>query len=130
MYLNAALVLGLAVVVSCDDHDWRAATTRDREYFPEAISMIPAKHIAGRSPCPMLNSLANHAFLPRSGLNVSVDDLVNGLERAINLSPNSSRPVALLAATTSTTGNPNTINLDDLNKHGGKFLRPCHFYNL
>jgi len=80
----------------------------------------------------MLNSLANHGFLPRSGLNVSIDDLVNGLQQAINLAPDSSRPPAQLAATTSTTGNPNTMNLDDLNKHGGAYgygprlsMRPC-----
>ncbi len=67
----------------------------------------------------MLNTLANHGFLPRSGLNVSIDDLVKGLDEALNLSPNSSLPVAQLAVTTSTTGNPNTMNLDDLDKHGG-----------
>lgn len=65
----------------------------------------------------MLNSLANHGWLKRSGMNISVDDLVNGLDAAINLSPDSSRPVAELAITTGTNGV--TINLDDLNKHGG-----------
>ncbi|KAK5655074.1 hypothetical protein OQA88_5973 [Cercophora sp. LCS_1] len=66
----------------------------------------------------MLNSLANHGFLPRNGRDVSIDGLVNGIDEALNLSPNSSRPVAELAATTSTTGNPNTFHLSDLNKHG------------
>ncbi|KAK3346988.1 Chloroperoxidase [Lasiosphaeria hispida] len=71
-----------------------------------------------RSPCPMLNSLANHNWIPRNGRNISVDQLVTALDLALNLSPASSRPVAELAATTSTTGNANTLNLDDLNKHG------------
>ena len=66
----------------------------------------------------MLNSLANHGWLKRSGLNLSIDDLVNGLDAAINLSPASSRPVAELAVTT---GNGVTLNLDDLNKHGGTY---------
>ncbi len=70
----------------------------------------------------MLNALANHNFLPHSGLNVSIDDIVDGLDKALNLSPNSSLPVAQLAVTTSTTGNPNTLNLDDLDKHGGRCL--------
>ncbi|KAK3681684.1 Chloroperoxidase [Podospora appendiculata] len=71
-----------------------------------------------RSPCPMLNALANHGWLPRSGFNVSIDQVVNGIDLALNLSPQSSRPVAELAQTTSTTGNPTTFHLDDLNKHG------------
>jgi hypothetical protein len=67
----------------------------------------------------MLNSLANHGYFPRSGKNISVDQIVSGIDEALNLSPLSSRPVAELAATTSTTGNPNTFNLNDLNQHGG-----------
>ncbi|KAK3387742.1 Chloroperoxidase [Podospora didyma] len=71
-----------------------------------------------RSPCPMVNSLANHAFVARSGKNISVDEMVNAIDVALNLSPLSSRPVVETAATTSTTGYPNTFNLDDLKQHG------------
>ncbi len=67
----------------------------------------------------MLNSLANHGFIAHTGLNISIDDLVDGIDLALNLAPNSSLPVAQLAVTTSTTGNPSTLNLDDLDKHGG-----------
>ncbi len=61
-----------------------------------------AKIPLGRSPCPMLNSLANHGWLARSGLNISVTDIVNALEAALNMEPDSSRPIVMLAATTST----------------------------
>ncbi|KAM7220109.1 Chloroperoxidase [Rhypophila decipiens] len=71
-----------------------------------------------RSPCPMLNALANHGYLPRNGHNVSIDQLVNALDEALNVSPLSTRPVAELGATTSTTGNPTTLHLKDLAKHG------------
>ncbi len=71
----------------------------------------------------MLNAIENHGFIHRSGLNISIDELVDALDDALNLAPDSSLPVAQLAATTSTTGNPNTMNLDDLNKHGGKAIR-------
>lgn len=30
-----------------------------------------------RAPCPLLNSLANHYFLPHDGANISVEVLVN-----------------------------------------------------
>jgi hypothetical protein len=41
---------------------------------------IQASQIPGsvRSPCPGLNSLANHGFLPRSGKNISIPVLVKG----------------------------------------------------
>jgi hypothetical protein len=74
----------------------------------------------GRGPCPMLNALANHGFFPRSGKNISIEQLVSGIDLALNLDPASSRPVAELAATTSTTGNPQTVNLADMAAHGGE----------
>lgn len=41
---------------------------------------------ASRSPCPALNTLANHGYLPRDGRNLSVFDLVRGLMQGYNLS--------------------------------------------
>ena len=38
-----------------------------------------------RSPCPMVNSLANHGYLPRDGRGVRADELLAGL-RAVGLS--------------------------------------------
>lgn len=70
----------------------------------------------------MLNSLANHGFLHHNGRDISVEDLVDAFDNALNLSPDSTLPVAQLAVTTSTTGDPNTLNLDDLNTHGGMYL--------
>lgn len=34
-----------------------------------------------RSPCPVLNSLANHGYLPRDGRNVHVGDLTSAMNR-------------------------------------------------
>ncbi|SPO01830.1 related to chloroperoxidase [Cephalotrichum gorgonifer] len=106
MHIRALLAFSAVVTAASagfvwDDHPWQRPTPEDR-----------------RSPCPLLNSLANHGFLARDGRDISIDDIVNGIEEAVNLSPNSSRPVAELAATASTTGNPKTLNLDDLNTHG------------
>ncbi|KAK1765253.1 Peroxidase, family 2-domain-containing protein [Phialemonium atrogriseum] len=104
MHLNALATLTFTVAVSATCEHlrlWQPPTILDR-----------------RSPCPMINSLANHGFLPRNGLNISTDDLVNAFHEALNLSPGVSLPVAKLAVTTSTTGNPNTLNLDDLDEHG------------
>ncbi|KAL0948864.1 hypothetical protein HGRIS_008984 [Hohenbuehelia grisea] len=39
-----------------------------------------------RSPCPALNTLANHGFIPRNGKDISAMDIVRGLKAAYNLS--------------------------------------------
>ena len=67
----------------------------------------------------MVNSLANHGFLPRDGANVSMDDLISALNSSVNLAEDATRLVGAKALTLSTTGNNTTFNLDDLNKHGG-----------
>jgi hypothetical protein len=68
----------------------------------------------------MLNTLANHGFLPRNGVNVSLDDLINGLSESINLAADATITPGEIALTTSTTGNASTFNLDDLDKHHSK----------
>jgi hypothetical protein len=68
----------------------------------------------------MVNALANHGFLPRNGLNVSMDDLVTAFNASVNLEAAATELVGAKALTASTTGNPDTFNLDDLDKHGSK----------
>lgn len=40
--------------------------------------------LAVRGPCPGLNTLANHGFLPHSGQNISRADLVSGMLAGTN----------------------------------------------
>jgi len=82
------------------DHSWQPPTPTDR-----------------RSPCPMLNSLANHGYLPRDGKDVSLADLVTGFKESINLAPEATFLVTVKALRASSTGNFLTLHLDDLNKH-------------
>jgi hypothetical protein len=65
----------------------------------------------------MVNSLANHGYLPRNGLNISLDDLIVAFTDAVNLDPAATTLVGKQALTT---GDGVTFNLDDLAKHGGK----------
>jgi len=83
------------------DHSWQAPTPTDV-----------------RSPCPMLNSLANHGYLPRDGKNISLTDLIAGFKESINLAPDATLLVGLKALQASSTGNFLTIHLSDLAKHG------------
>ncbi|KAK0117497.1 hypothetical protein ONS95_011837 [Cadophora gregata] len=85
----------------CSDYEWIAPTVNDR-----------------RSPCPMVNTLANHGFLPRDGLNISLADLVVAFNASVNLAPAATTLVGQKALLASTTGNNATFDLNDINKHG------------
>ncbi|KAL0943142.1 chloroperoxidase-like protein [Colletotrichum truncatum] len=86
MLLKSIFIVSVAVtadafaIVRRDGNEWAAPTAADR-----------------RSPCPMVNTLANHGFLPRSGLNVSLADLVAGFTAAVNLDPAANVAHPLLA---------------------------------
>lgn len=58
--------------------------------FLQGHQWIPASQIANssRSPCPLLNALANHGFLPRNGRQLKISDFENAITAALNLSPN------------------------------------------
>lgn len=71
----------------------------------------------GRSPCPMVNSLANHGYLPRDGLNISLPDLIVAFTDALNLDPAATTLVGQKALLS---GNNVTFDLDNLDKHGSK----------
>jgi Peroxidase, family 2 len=47
---------------------------------------IPASQIpsSSRSPCPMLNSLANHGFLPRSGRKITPSAFITAITTSLN----------------------------------------------
>jgi len=73
-----------------------------------------------RSPCPMVNALANHGFLARDGVNVSLAQLITGFNASVNLAADATTLVGTKALTASTTGNAATFNLDDIDTHGSK----------
>jgi hypothetical protein len=72
----------------------------------------------------MLNSLANHGYLPRDGSDISMDVLVAGLKAGVNLGADATKLVGATALKGSTTGNASTFHLTDLYKHGCKTHRP------
>ncbi|KAK9718609.1 hypothetical protein K7432_005331 [Basidiobolus ranarum] len=40
-----------------------------------------------RGPCPVMNTLANHGYLPRSGRNITIFQMRNGMREALNIPP-------------------------------------------
>ncbi|EEB88281.1 hypothetical protein MPER_13964, partial [Moniliophthora perniciosa FA553] len=48
---------------------------------------IPAANTTeGRSPCPALNALANHGYLPRTGKDISLSQLTHAITTVYNMS--------------------------------------------
>jgi hypothetical protein len=128
--ITCVAIFGTTVVCSGHLQDcnytWIAPSSTDRKSPPLltfAWPLVPSLTIfTGRSPCPMVNTLANHGYLPHDGLNISVADLVTAFNLSVNLAAEATELVGVKALLTSTTGNPDTFNLDDLDEHGSKFL--------
>ncbi|KIK41958.1 hypothetical protein CY34DRAFT_84406 [Suillus luteus UH-Slu-Lm8-n1] len=53
---------------------------------PPAHPFIPATQGDRRSPCPALNALANHGYLPRNGQNIGLWHLISAVQEVYNLS--------------------------------------------
>lgn len=77
----------------------------------------PAAANASRSPCPVLNSLSNHGFLPRDGRNISQDQLNFAFTQALNLDEAVTVSLAKPTFNISTTGVAGTVNLEDMKAH-------------
>jgi hypothetical protein len=78
---------------------------------------IPASTTAKRSPCPALNTLANHGYLWRNGSGISADDLVQATESVYRLSPFVGSKLASVAIN-GLAPNTGRLDLDQLQKHG------------
>jgi hypothetical protein len=70
-----------------------------------------------RGPCPGLNALANHGFLPRDGKNLTLPTTVKGLA-AINVTTETATLLTLAALKTSSDPASGAFTLADLGKHG------------
>jgi hypothetical protein len=57
----------------------------------------------------MVNTLANHGYLARDGLNVSMADRIVAFNTSVNLASPATQLVGALALKASTTGNPATL---------------------
>ncbi|RFU74299.1 cloroperoxidase [Trichoderma arundinaceum] len=99
--VGCAQLLGLPIFNPFDPRfdDWRPAGPDD-----------------SRGPCPGLNSLANHGFLPRSGKNITVIDLVRGTFEGLGLSPEISVVVGVAELIKS--NSLASFDLHELSNHG------------
>lgn len=83
--------------------------------FQAQVSIILIQPV--RSPCPAINSLANHNILPHSGKNITKAVAVDALTKAFNIDPK----IASVFAASGIFANPDhdatTFDLNHVSKH-------------
>ncbi|KAJ7807831.1 Cloroperoxidase, partial [Mycena olivaceomarginata] len=77
---------------------------------------IPPKPTDLRGPCPALNALANHGYLPRNGQNITIRSVLQASQDVYNIDPAVLTGVAKLGLLTS--NEPDSFTLNDLKLHG------------
>ncbi|KAK4148798.1 Cloroperoxidase [Chaetomidium leptoderma] len=93
-----------------------AASARGRDPEGHEYRRQPG---SSRSPCPGLNAMANHGFLPRSGENIDLATLRAAVGDAYHYEPAAADGPfnEAMSFNLTTTGNSSTFNLADLAKH-------------
>ncbi|CAG8255538.1 unnamed protein product [Penicillium salamii] len=82
-----------------------------------ASNWKPAGSNDFRGPCPMMNTLANHGFLPHDGRNITRDTLVEGLHDALNFNSSLSSLMFDMGVVANPEPNATYFTLDHLNRH-------------
>ena len=99
--------------------DWKAPVAGDGQWRTPLLSINARAHLdpTVRTPCPLLNAIANHGFVNRDGYNITKDQLIPVLRDIVGFDQGLSE--FLFEAGTSTTKNPNGSSFDfkDVNQH-------------
>ncbi|KAJ6510803.1 Cloroperoxidase [Mycena sanguinolenta] len=102
--LKFSLFLAIATITKAKGSD---ASSGHRWIAPTATDL--------RSPCPGLNTLANHGYLPRNGMNISIPMILNAAIDGFNVGPDAILQAAKFGLLS--TNDPTTLNLDALKLH-------------
>ncbi|RMZ73188.1 Chloroperoxidase [Pyrenophora seminiperda CCB06] len=77
----------------------------------------PAGAGDSRGPCPGLNTLANHGFLPHNGRNFTIDIMKKGLRDSLNFTDALTQVLFNAAITTNPEAGAQSFGLDTLSRH-------------
>ncbi|KAL8977244.1 MAG: hypothetical protein Q9205_006910 [Flavoplaca limonia] len=83
-----SFVLLLATTASCDPagHPWQHPLPTDRK-VDQSQTLSSDRQLTislGRSPCPGINAVANHGYIPRNGMNISLEQFITGFREGLN----------------------------------------------
>jgi hypothetical protein len=116
---NAYAISG-DVPTSYEAHDWRAPGPGDGELIDPVNNTerpLTIQCAKVRAPCPMLNTLANHGYLPRNGKGISKVMAVEVLSDVLNWDVSVVNDLYDFAQPTNPNPNATTIDLNHLTTH-------------
>ncbi|PSN71962.1 Cloroperoxidase, partial [Corynespora cassiicola Philippines] len=94
------------------------AHPRRQESIPDPVpGWHPPTGDAFRGPCPMMNTLANHGFLPRDGRNITKENAIHALNTGLNFDPQLAGIMWEQARIANPEPNATFFTLDHLNRH-------------
>lgn len=70
-----------------------------------------------RAPCPMLNALANHGYLPHDGKDISKEHTITALGNALNIDKEFATALYQNGISANPDANATTFSLSDLTRH-------------
>lgn len=84
--ISTSLALGFSQQQSLEPGQWHPALDSDgtKGFDVELLASRSTDLATARGPCPMMNTLANHGFLHRDGLNLTEDVVINALKDGLN----------------------------------------------
>jgi hypothetical protein len=100
--------------------NWTAPGPNDGELrLPKHVRKVTLMYnFLARGPCPGLNTLANHGYLPRNGRDISLEILADAMLEGYNIAKSD----ALILFTQAVRTNPKpfarTFDLEDLGREG------------
>ena len=97
--------------------DWIPGGPSDCEFSKSGISKAKLTSSTVRGPCPMMNTLANHGFIPRNGDNLTRENVVHGLTTGLNFDPAVANIMWEQAIFINPEPNATFFTLDQLNVH-------------
>ncbi|KAL4910853.1 hypothetical protein BDW74DRAFT_164621 [Aspergillus multicolor] len=108
---QAAFILGAAILAAASvPASSFALTARATPWAPAGPNNV-------RAPCPMLNALSNHNYLPHNGKNITQTRLVNVLGTVLRMDEDLVTYLFEQALTTNPAPNATTFNLGHLGRH-------------
>lgn len=126
MLAKISLSLLFATLAICDPkgHRWQHPLSTDRK-ADGSHTLFNHRQLTislGRSPCPGINAIANHGYLPRNGLNISLEQFITGFREGLNFDAEFVRDAVKVYQPFTTTGYNNTLNLNDLDHHSSELI--------
>ncbi|CZR56209.1 related to chloroperoxidase [Phialocephala subalpina] len=92
-------------------------SSRDAVNTSDTGAFIAAGPDDLRGPCPMMNTLANHGFLPRDGGNITRENAVYALTEGLNFNASVANIMWEQAIIANPEPNATFFTLDNLNRH-------------